>query len=302
MFYLTSYLDRTEHVLERQLAHVAAGRTADGQAGWLPPVDLADNPPFRAHCTAQIFSALLISAHVPVAGPVTERARTALAWKLLTHTTGRSIRDIQCFMGTIALAGYFLSRHPEHIESEMAIRPLAAEGIGLWVKACRKRKQPLPAPYCLEDLRVALAPPERTILWSARERGSAFALAHLTNPFHLFEEGVRLKHCMAFEVDGEAPVLSEEGLKQLAYWKAIVESDGAYSVYSLHHDGVPAATVALDEDTVTDAHVTDELAPVLASALRTVATAHVALKFENANPKLLSLARANLEPRGRGTA
>ena len=207
------------------VTHVLSGRTADG----LRPLDVHlsfPRDPERYHVPALVIARILRGLARQLDGD----ELTALTVKLLTHV-GRDRRGPfhACWCVDIQAVQSALNSRPQILTSRASIAAM--------VRAAGQDEA-----HAIKQAAAAAIPPRRVIATFGD-----YALAEITDPSQLREDGLAVGHCAGVQYDH--PYLNalvpqptgRQRLFALTYWRHIVF--GNFRIFSLLEDGRPRATI-----------------------------------------------------------
>jgi len=253
--------------LDEQIVNVIAGRTAFGEASSMPRLSVAPQSKLAALAEDYINTMLiLLEPRVPAAH--TDPFRTALIWKMLDYFSKTGLRrGTPSALSNLHHAMLWLCHHPHAIADAIGFAKIIELGEAMATAANAKRRSF--AATQLEPLRLEMNPPSRPVAWE----DGPYRLERLNHPFHFFEEGVRMKNCLAevpkIEIMPGDFAISAACLHDSVCWWV---NKNAYSdIYSFRvHDGF-AATLELRNSVIMQFHLAfqdqPQLFPVLARAL-----------------------------------
>lgn len=177
--------------LHQQIANVIAGRTAFGEMSPLPRLSIAPHSVLGATAEDHIkIMLVLLEPRVPAAH--TDHFRTALIWKMLDYFCKTGLRRYKPgLLQKLHAAVNWISNHLHAVSEPIGFAKIIE--LGEQMAIARKVQWQSFAASQLEPLRLEMNPPPRPVAWE----DGPYRLERLNHPFHFFEEGVRMKNCLA---------------------------------------------------------------------------------------------------------
>lgn len=244
-----------------QVEDVVQGKSADGGESHLPALPLKPE-------SAEVATAATVVRYIAriLADPLEpdilpDLIRTAICWKAAAHVSkvGRKNFSVGALNKDARDAAFYLIDHPKLVVAKTSFAGLvrlAQEDLSRQ-RAAEEKAAAEAREQKIAELRIGSGAPPRLVIWQE----PPYRVEELIHPFHVWEEGFRMRNCLQGYVRDVIP-RDASRLRQLAFWQS-VEKAGRH-IYALRRSDKRLATFTHAENVLTEIQVGGDVYEVAA--------------------------------------